>query len=126
MFAMNLILLSSWRSLRRRISVFAGRFFVVPPQNDRNLISIAINSNSSDRKKYRQKFREIDKKYFWGKGAYSFWSKNVVEKKFASYISFQGGFATSGSKGRKYSNPYSVYKGKEFGMSVRLVRSLAK
>ena len=81
-----------------------------------------INNDSSDRKKYSVIFNSINSSNVWGKGPYAFWSSTTPNKNTASYISFIDGFATSGSRAKQFSNPYSDYNGVELGMSVRLVR----
>jgi hypothetical protein len=81
-----------------------------------------INKSKKDRTNYRIFFIELDTICVWGKGAYSFWSSTTPNKNVASYISFIDGFATSGERSKKFSNPYSDWKGQELGLSVRLVR----
>ena len=82
----------------------------------------SINKNKKDRVNYKQVFTEIDSTFFWGKGAYAFWSSTTPNKNTASYISFKEGFAVSGNR-EKIITYTKKDKGKSFGMSVRLVRS---
>lgn len=80
----------------------------------------SINKNKNDREFYKQNFIEIDSNFFWGSGPYAFWSSTTPNEYTASYISFKEGFAVSGNRGKqKASGPW---EGKEFGISVRLVR----
>lgn len=81
----------------------------------------SINKNKKDRVNYKQVFTEIDSTFFWGKGAYAFWSSTTPNKNNASYISFKEGFAVSGNR-EKIITYIKDHKGKSFGMSVRLVR----
>ncbi|MDE1207421.1 DUF1566 domain-containing protein [Tenacibaculum larymnensis] len=82
----------------------------------------SINKNKKDRVNYKQLFTEIDSTFFWGKGAYAFWSSTTPNKNTASYISFKEGFAVSGNR-EKIITYTKEHKGKSFGMSVRLVRN---
>lgn len=81
----------------------------------------SINKNKKDRANYKQYFIELDSTFFWGKGAYAFWSSTTPNKNTASYISFKEGFAVSGNR-EKIITYVKDHKGKSFGMSVRLVR----
>jgi hypothetical protein len=85
-----------------------------------------INKNKKDRDSYKTTFIQLDTNCVWGKGPYSFWSVTTPNENTASYISFIDGFATSGDREKKFSNPYSSWKGVELGMSVRLVKSIKK
>ena len=82
----------------------------------------SINKNKKDRIYYKQCFIEIDSTFFWGKGAYAFWSSTTPNKNTASYMSFKKGFAVSGNR-EKIITYTKEHKGKSFGMSVRLVRN---
>ncbi|MEY8861092.1 DUF1566 domain-containing protein [Tenacibaculum singaporense] len=81
----------------------------------------SINKNIKDRINYKQLFTEIDSTFFWGKGAYAFWSSTTPNKNTASYMSFKEGFAVSGNR-EKITTYTKEHRGKSFGISVRLVR----
>jgi len=81
----------------------------------------SINKNKKDRVNYKQRFIELDSIFFWGKGAYAFWSSTTPNKNTASYINFKEGFAVSGNR-EKIITYTKHHKGEAFGMSVRLVR----
>ncbi|MGC4100841.1 Lcl C-terminal domain-containing protein [Ferruginibacter sp.] len=83
-----------------------------------------INHSKADRDQYLLKFFELDTTCVWGKGAYSFWSKNEKGPYNASYISFIDGFATSGDKEKQVAG--GDWEGISFGFSVRLVRAIKK
>jgi hypothetical protein len=82
----------------------------------------SINKNKKDRIYYKQCFIELDSTFFWGKGAYAFWSSTTPNKNTASYMSFKEGFAVSGNRERNITY-MKGHKGKSLGMSVRLVRN---
>ncbi|RSC93901.1 Lcl C-terminal domain-containing protein [Tenacibaculum singaporense] len=82
----------------------------------------SINKNKKDRINYKQLFTEIDSTFFWGKGAYAFWSSTTPNKNTASYMSFKEGFAVSGNR-EKITTYTKEHRGKSFGISVRLVRN---
>ena len=83
-----------------------------------------INRSKKDREVYRLNFVELDTVCVWGKGAYSFWSRNEKGTYNASYISFIDGFATSGDKEKQAAG--GEWEGHNFGFSVRLVRKIKK
>ncbi len=82
----------------------------------------SINKNTEDRKYYKKHYLELDSTFFWGKGAYAFWSSITPNKNTASYISFKEGFAVSGNR-EKIITYTKEHRGKSYGMSVRLVRN---
>lgn len=72
----------------------------------------SINNNNNDRRIYSLLFED--------QGAYSFWSRNEISSEVKSYISFDEGFATSGSKeGQRNAITNEIFK-----FSVRLVREI--